>query len=230
MVRLIPIDDPEDERVGAYRDVRERDLVGREGLFIAEGEVVLNVAIRRARHRVISLLLAEKRAAAMADLMALLPAEVPVYVASQAVMDGIAGFHLHRGILALGRREAELPVDGLLAGIGTRGRVVALFGIANHDNMGGIFRNAAAFGTDEVAFETTSDALPGVTRSFGSFSAAAKEAGMSRIYGGIHWAFDNEAGLACGKKIAEHAARHHFRPAAAGPGDRISGFGPRREP
>jgi hypothetical protein len=78
---------------------------------------------------------------------------------------------------------------------------------------------AAAFGTDEVAFDTTSDGLPGVTRSFGSFSAAAREAGMSRIYGGIHWQFDNQAGLACGNKIAEHAARHHFRRIAARPGN-----------
>ena len=49
MARLVPIDDPADERIAAYRDVRERDLVGREGLFIAEGEVVLNVLVRRAR-------------------------------------------------------------------------------------------------------------------------------------------------------------------------------------
>ena len=153
MARLVAIDDPADERIAAYRDVRERDLVGREGLFIAEGEVVLNVAIRRAGHRIISLLLAEKRVAALADLFALLPPEVPVYVASQAVMDGIAGFHLHRGILALGRREVELPVDGLLAGVGAQARVVALFGIANHDNMGGIFRNAAAFGADAILLD-----------------------------------------------------------------------------
>jgi hypothetical protein len=70
---------------------------------------------------------------------------------------------------------------------------------------------AAFFGTDRVKFTSTSDALPGVSRSFESFSAAADEAGMSRIYGGIHWNFDNTDGLKCGREIAEFVARNHFR-------------------
>jgi hypothetical protein len=80
----------------------------------------------------------------------------------------------------------------------------------------------AFFGTDRVKFATTSDGLPGVTRSFDSFTAAAEEAGMSRIYGGIHWAFDNADGLACGREIGEFAARRHFR----APGRRERGGAP----
>ena len=53
---------------------------------------------------------------------------------------------------------------------------------------------AAYFKTDEVEFSSTADDLPGVTRSFKSFTAAAEEAGISRIYGGIHWDFDNTDG------------------------------------
>lgn len=60
-----------------------------------------------------------------------------------------------------------------------------------------------AFG-DAFAFSTTSDALPGVTRSFTSFSQAAEEAGQSRIYGGIHWQYDNQVGLSTGRALAEH--------------------------
>ena len=69
----------------------------------------------------------------------------------------------------------------------------------------------AFFGADKVAFSTTSDVLPGVTRSFESFTAAASEAGMSRIYGGIHWAFDNRAGLDGGKKVGEHVSNKFFK-------------------
>jgi membrane-associated phospholipid phosphatase len=72
---------------------------------------------------------------------------------------------------------------------------------------------AAYFGTDEVAFATTSDGLPGVTRSFRRFSAAAAEAGMSRIYGGIHWQFDNAAGLRCGREIGAEVAKRFGLPA-----------------
>ena len=67
------------------------------------------------------------------------------------------------------------------------------------------------FGTDAVSFSSTSDGLPGVTRSFKSFRAAADEAGMSRIYGGIHWQFDNSDGLELGKQIGEQVAMAHFR-------------------
>jgi hypothetical protein len=62
-----------------------------------------------------------------------------------------------------------------------------------------------------VSFNSTSDGLPGVTRSFKSFRAAADEAGMSRIYGGIHWQFDNSDGLELGKQIGEQVAMSHFR-------------------
>jgi hypothetical protein len=71
---------------------------------------------------------------------------------------------------------------------------------------------AAVLGTDEVRFSTTSEGLPGVTRSFASFSAAAEEAGMSRIYGGIHWSFDNTDGLKCGRDVGGYVAMYFFRP------------------
>lgn len=68
----------------------------------------------------------------------------------------------------------------------------------------------AFFDTDRVAFTSTSDGLPGVSRAYTSFRAAAEEAGMSRIYGGIHWQFDNADGLKCGREIGEYVAKNHF--------------------
>jgi tRNA G18 (ribose-2'-O)-methylase SpoU len=135
--------------------VRERDLVGRQGLFVAEGEVVVRVLARSPLARPQSLLLAEKRVAALADVIAALPQDVSVYAASQAVMDAVVGFPIHRGILALGRRSAEPSVDDLLASLPDEALVLVLSGIANHDNMGGLFRNAAAFGADAVILDPT---------------------------------------------------------------------------
>ena len=95
--------------------MRERDLVGRQGLFVAEGEVVVRVLAGSPLVRPQSLLLAQKRAAALADVIDMLPNDVPVYTAGQAVMDAVVGFPIHRGILALGRRAAEPSADELLA-------------------------------------------------------------------------------------------------------------------
>jgi membrane-associated phospholipid phosphatase len=67
---------------------------------------------------------------------------------------------------------------------------------------------AMFYGTDNIAFATESDFLPGVTRSFASFSAAAREAAVSRLYGGIHYRRDNEDGLAAGVEIGEWTFVH----------------------
>ncbi|MCV3241808.1 TrmH family RNA methyltransferase [Mesorhizobium sp. ZC-5] len=152
----IRIDDPDDPRVAAYRDVRERDLAGRQGRFVAEGKVVLNVLFAARRFEAESVLVLENRLAGLADTLRHAPRNLPLYVASGAVMDAIAGFHIHRGILAIGRKRDPLPVEELLATLPAKALVVALVGISNHDNMGAIFRNAAAFGADAVLLDDTS--------------------------------------------------------------------------
>ncbi len=148
MALLIPIDDPADPRLEPFLNVRERDLVGRQGRFVAEGEVVLAVAAGRGLLE--ALLLDRKRVDGLCPVLDRLDPATPVYTASQGVLDAVVGFHIHRGILAIGRRPAERPVADLLAGLPERAVVLALFGIGNHDNMGGLFRNAAAFGARAV--------------------------------------------------------------------------------
>lgn len=150
--RVIGIDDPDDPRIDIYRDIRERDLIRRHGHFIAEGKTVLQVLVAQDRFPVHSLLVLENRLAGIADLIDALPKGIPVYRAAQPVMDAIAGFHMHRGILAAARipeGSSDLP-DPLSVQWST---VLLLSAISNHDNMGSIFRNAAAFGADAVILD-----------------------------------------------------------------------------
>jgi tRNA G18 (ribose-2'-O)-methylase SpoU len=149
---VIPIDDPDDPRLADYREVRERDLIGRRGSFIAEGQVVLEKLLRSGRHPVRSVLVADKRLARLDPLLSGLGEAVPVYAASQAVMDGVVGFPIHRGILAVGTR-CEADAETLLGDLPRAALVMGLVGIANHDNMGGLLRNAAAFGVDAVLLD-----------------------------------------------------------------------------
>lgn len=152
---VIRIEDPADPRLAPYRSIRERDLVGRENRFVAEGKVVLNVLFSAGRFEAESVLVLENRLAGLADTLALAPPGLPVYVASQPVMDAVAGFHIHRGVLAIGRRRTDEDAAALLAALPRRALVVALAGISNHDNAGSIFRNAAAFGADAVLLDGT---------------------------------------------------------------------------
>lgn len=154
MAAIFPIADPADDRIRAYRGIRERDLVGRQGLFVAEGKVVLAMLLASSSYKPDSLLIAEDRIESLSPLLDQVPSEVPIYSASQTVIDSIAGFPLHRGILAIGKRMATPDPENLLADLPERATVLLLSAIANHDNMGGIFRNAAAFGVDLVLLDS----------------------------------------------------------------------------
>ena len=103
--------------------------------------------------------------------------------------------------------------DGNVATVGDPGwtPLIATPPFPEHTSGHSTFSGAGAtilalfYGTDNIPFTTGSDAMPGVTRSFTSFSDAATEAGMSRIYGGIHFMAANIGGLSAGEAIAEQA-------------------------
>jgi tRNA G18 (ribose-2'-O)-methylase SpoU len=152
-LNFVEITDVEDPRIAEYRDVRERDLVGRRDLFVAEGEVVIRALIKSSRP-VKSLLIGARRVGKVESFGKDLGG-APIYVADQPTMDRIAGFAIHRGMLALGARGEARPAASLLAGAGERAMVVMAVGIGNHDNMGALFRNAAAFGAQAVLLDET---------------------------------------------------------------------------
>lgn len=159
MIAPIAIDDPLDPRIAAFHAVRERDLTGRQGRFIAEGTVVLRMLARAHADghgvRAEKILLLRNRLAGVEAVLADFPSEVPVYVAESAVIDAIAGFHLHRGVLAIGMRASEPPLAETIAALPQRALVLVACGISNHDNVGSIFRNAAAFCADAVFLDET---------------------------------------------------------------------------
>ncbi len=154
MPTIVNIADIADPRIEAYRNIQERDLVGRQARFIAEGAVVLDhLCSPRSRFKLESVLLESRRLDAMRPSLEQLSSDVPVYILDQRHLDAVAGFHLHRGILGIGLRGEPRDANVLL---GNTNLAVCVEGIANHDNMGGIFRNAAAFGAGAVLYDETS--------------------------------------------------------------------------
>jgi tRNA G18 (ribose-2'-O)-methylase SpoU len=123
---------------------REEPAGGGSGVFIAEGALVLR-RLLASRYEVRSVLLTPQRYGPLAGDLAAIAA--PVYLAGQEVMNAVAGFDIHRGVLAsAGRRLLPAPGD-LLAS--TR-RVAVLEDVNDHENLGVIFRNAAALGVEAV--------------------------------------------------------------------------------
>ncbi|MGV7033375.1 TrmH family RNA methyltransferase [Methylobacterium symbioticum] len=148
----VAIEDPADPRLAPYAAMRERDLVGRAGRFIVEGEVTLRLlASTRSRFRAESVLLAPERWPGLAADLGGIGA--PVYLAGKAVMSAVAGFPIHRGVLAVGLRGSEPDAEALVPPAPAPALVLGLAGLTNHDNVGGCFRNAAAFGADAVLLD-----------------------------------------------------------------------------
>lgn len=142
------VDDP---RLADYRAVRDPELVRRGARFLAEGRLVVRTLLSDSLLRARSLLLEEAALAAFEAEDVVLPPELPVYVVPPGAMGSLSGFRFHQGCLAVGERPpAEAPAD-LLARLGSAARlVVGLDGVSNPDNVGAIFRTAAAFGAGAV--------------------------------------------------------------------------------
>lgn len=125
----------------ALRRVREPE----EGLYLAESPKVIDRALR-AGHRPRSVLLLEEWIPKLEPVLAEHP-EVPVYVGSSEQLAQLTGFHMHRGALASMHRPAPLDPAELLR---ASRRVVVLEDLADHTNVGAIFRSVAALGADAV--------------------------------------------------------------------------------
>lgn len=152
--RIIRIDSLDDPRVADYRHVREADLVGRRGVFIAEGEVVLGVLAAQRDYAVRSVLIGANRLDKLRPVLQATVGSAPIYVTDGALMDELVGFKIHRGVLAVGERTDPPDPERLLASLGSAATVVvALEALTNHDNVGGIFRNARAFGVGAVVLD-----------------------------------------------------------------------------
>ncbi|MBU4530872.1 MAG: RNA methyltransferase [Hoeflea sp.] len=157
--RLIRIEDPADARIAEFTAMRDRDLAGRGDRFIAEGRVVLQALLDAEagdrRFVIEKALILENRVEGLEDLLARIDSDCPVYVAGREVLDAAVGFAMHRGILAVGRHVPATSLPEFLSHMPDRALLVVACGTANHDNIGGIFRNAGVFGADGVVLDAT---------------------------------------------------------------------------
>ncbi|MGH3874845.1 MAG: TrmH family RNA methyltransferase [Pseudonocardiaceae bacterium] len=145
MSEIVEVHDVDDPRLADFRDLtvadRRPDRPGGRGLVIAEGVVVVRRLLDSPYPTRAVFGVPAKIAQLAADIAA------PCYIGSAELMAQVVGFHLNRGVLATADRAAMPPVAELI----TRSRhLVVLEGINDHENLGGLFRNAAALGVDAV--------------------------------------------------------------------------------
>jgi tRNA G18 (ribose-2'-O)-methylase SpoU len=142
------IESLDDPRVAEYRLITAPAQLAHAGLFVAEGRLILSRLVDQRRFRIKSVVLTSAARQALADVLARADPEVPIYLASRSVMSALVGFAIHRGVLALVERPRPKPLNEL--DLLAAQRLVILEGVSNPDNVGGVFRSAAAFGVDAV--------------------------------------------------------------------------------
>ena len=153
-VPVVYVTDLDDPRVADYRDVSDARLLEEKGLFVAESRLVVRRLLDDGRYRVRSLLVTPAVEREDWDVFREIvgPGEVPVpyFVVSPELMGRLTGFNFHRGCLALAERPAPVAPKDILRGLTANALVIALEEITNADNVGGVFRNAQAFGAGAV--------------------------------------------------------------------------------
>lgn len=148
-VTITALDDPRLADYAGLRHAHAREqprpidaAFAEGGGFIAEGDLVLSQLIG-SRFPIRSVLISKKRAESLAGELARLPADTPVYAVEQDLMNELVGFDIHRGVLAVAERGPALHPQAVAAAADV---LVIMEDLANHDNVGGIFRSVAALG------------------------------------------------------------------------------------
>ena len=148
----VPVHSASDPRLDDYRNIPDHELLERRGIFIAEGRMVVRRLLTRSRFAARSVMVTGAARHALADELDA-GNRMPVYVVPQALMDGVAGFNIHRGCLAVGERAQPAHWEAVVQEAQT---ILVLERMANADNVGALFRSAAAFGAGAVLLDAVS--------------------------------------------------------------------------
>jgi len=157
------IDDRADPRIAAFRDVRDADLRGRDGLFCVESPRIVHRFLHALtaaaqgvpcapRVHIDSLLLSPDTDASLGSLLKALPPAcaardpLTIFLAEEHLLSELAGYRMHQGALALGVRPRDTKVTTLLQSLPADSDLIATCGVVHTDNIGGLFRSAGSFG------------------------------------------------------------------------------------
>src|SRR5258708_8447494 len=139
-----------------YRDGGNRAALARKGLSVADGRLTVERLLDDRRFTVDSVAVTSSAADALRPVLTR-RGDVPVYVCDPPVLEAITGFNFHRGCLALAHRPAAMPsVDSF----SNAARLLAVEGVGNPDNIGGLFRVALALGARGVLLDPTAPQPP----------------------------------------------------------------------
>lgn len=154
---IIRIADAGDPRLADYRHVPDPELLRRGEIFVAEGRLVVRTLLADSTFVTRSVLVTQTAFEALRHVIEPRLPQLPVYLVEQGLIQQLTGFNIHRGCLAIGERPSVPTLEEWLgqahqpeAVAANNPPLVVLEQIVDADNVGSIFRNAAAFGAAPV--------------------------------------------------------------------------------
>jgi tRNA G18 (ribose-2'-O)-methylase SpoU len=144
---LVRLSDPSDPRLDPYRNVKDPEWIRRRDIFLAEGRTVVETLLQSPRFRARSVVVTETALRSLEDSLS--PHPLPVYLVDRETLERVASVRFHQGCVAVAELPPEVWLDDLMRESAGR-RWLVLEGLSDPDNVGGLFRNAYAFGVDAV--------------------------------------------------------------------------------
>src|SRR6266568_7731956 len=149
MLRVEEVDTLELPELTPYRTMRRQSDQREQGIFVAEGEKVVR-RLLESDFTVVSLVLSAKWLREYEPLIRSRPEEIRAYVAEKAVLEGLTGFSMYQGVLAVGRIPSPPALETILQRSARPWLFVAIEGLSNAENVGALVRNCAAFGAQAL--------------------------------------------------------------------------------
>jgi tRNA G18 (ribose-2'-O)-methylase SpoU len=151
-ISIISLNHPD---LSPYRTLRQSVEQFREGMFIAEGTMVVQ-RLLESTHKIVSVLLSPEWLEEYRERLAARPEQITVFVGQKELLNTIVGYNLHQNIMALGKIPAQETLDSVLAKSSPPRLFVAMDGLANAENIGVLVRNCTAFGVQAILVSETS--------------------------------------------------------------------------
>jgi tRNA G18 (ribose-2'-O)-methylase SpoU len=146
MFRLRHIETFDEPGLAPYRTMRRPKEHATQGIFVAEGDKVVQRLLQDPRYGIVSVVLPPDRVEEFTPLLQARPEDFDLFIAEKKLLNTLIGFHMYQGVLAVGRIPAQPSLEDVLANAPRPLLLVAADDLTNSENVGSLVRNCAAFG------------------------------------------------------------------------------------
>lgn len=144
----------DDPRLAPYRNMRRQHDHAAQEIFVAEGEKVVR-RLLESPLEIISALFPGRWLAEYEPLLRTRQEKIDVFIAEKDVLQNLTGFSMYQGVLALARIPAAASLENIVNASGSPRFFVAVDGLSNPENMGGLIRNCVALGVQAIVVGET---------------------------------------------------------------------------